>query len=401
MNTLVRQKIEQAVGLLQEHDVDLWVAQFARETHLHPEPQQDLLIGASVTWPSAFLIARDGRTLALVGSGDADEMRRAGLYDEVIGYVQGIGPALLEALDRLRPRSIALNYSVDDHSADAITHGMFLLWQQLLAGTPYAERSISAAPLLGHLRSRKVAAEVERIRAAVEQAEAIFDHIQGFLRPGVTERQVHAFVTDLMRAEELEPAWDIAHCPHVAIGPETGLGHVGPSDITAAPGHLVFVDFGVRVDGYCSDLQRTFYLLRPGEERPPAAVQACFETLLSAVEAGAAALRPGMAHWQADQAARETLLAAGYAEPQFAFGHHLGRAAHDGGGTLGPHWERYGATPDLPVEAGNVFALEFAIPCPEPGHGYISLEEDVLVGEHGVEWLSRRQRELRLIKPEA
>src|SRR5579883_3114523 len=118
MNTLVRQKIEQAVGLLREHDVDLWVAQFARETHLHPEPQQDLLIGASVTWPSAFLIARDGRTLALVGSGDADEIRRAGLYGEVIGYVQGIGPALLETLERLRPRSIALNYSVDDHTAD-------------------------------------------------------------------------------------------------------------------------------------------------------------------------------------------------------------------------------------------------------------------------------------------
>ncbi|MDQ2830023.1 MAG: hypothetical protein M3Y74_13365, partial [Chloroflexota bacterium] len=45
------------------------------------------------------------------------------------------------------------------------------------------------------------------------------------------------------------------------------------------------------------------------------------------------------------------------AEPQFAFGHHLGRTAHDGGGTLGPRWPRYGATPELLVEEGNVFAL--------------------------------------------
>lgn len=399
MNTLVGQKIAQAVELLREQDIDLWVAQFGRETGLHPEPSQELLVGMTVTWNSAFLVARDGQTIALVGSGDAEEARRGGAYAEVIGYVQGIQPDLLRVLERLNPRSIALNYSIDDHTADGITHGMFLLWQRLLAGTPYAERLVSAAPLLAPLRARKLPLEVERIRAAVTRTETIFDRLGEFLRPGVTERQAHAFVTDLLRAEGLEPAWDVAHCPHVAIGPETGFGHVGPSDIAAAPGHLIFVDLGVRLDGYCSDLQRSFYLLADGEERPPAAVLDCFETLLGALDAGAAALRPGVAHWQVDAAARTALVTAGYEEPRFAFGHHLGRTAHDGGGTLGPHWERYGTTPDLPVEAGNVFALEFAVPCPEAGHGWVSLEENVLVGEQGVEWLSRRQRALRLIRP--
>lgn len=401
MNTLVQHKIKQAVALLQEQDIDLWVAQFGRETHLHPEPSQDLLVGATVTWPSAFLIARDGQTIALVGSGDAEEVRRVGCYAEVIPYVQGIQAAVLPVLDRLNPRAIALNYSTDDHTADGITHGMFLLWQQMLAGTPYAGRVVSAAPLLGPLRARKLPSEVERIRSAIAQTEAIFDRLQGFLRPGVTERQAHAFVTDLLRAAGLAPAWDVAHCPHVAIGPDTGFGHVGPSDIAAAPGHLIFVDLGVTVEGYCADLQRTFYVPRPGEQDPPAAVQSCFDTLLSALDAGAAALRPGIAHWEVDRAAREVLLAAGYAEPQFAFGHHLGRTAHDGGGTLGPRWERYGATPTFPVEEGNVFALEFAVPCPEPGHGWVSLEENVLVGAQGVEWLSRRQRALRLIAASA
>ncbi len=396
-NTLVQQKIAQAVDLLREHDIDLWVAQFGRETGLHPEPSQDLLVGATVTWPSAFLIARDGRTVALVGTGDAEEARRAGCYAEVIGYVQDIRADLLRVLDSLNPRAIALNYSTDDHTADGITHGMFLLWQRLLDGTPYAERFVSAAPLLAPLRARKLPVEVARIRAAVARAEDIFDRLQEFLRPGVTERQAHAFVTDLLRAEGLEPAWDQGHCPHVAIGPDTGFGHVGPGDIAAQPGHLIFVDFGVRLDGYCSDLQRTFYLLHPDEERPPAAVQDTFDTLLGAIDAGAAALRPGVAHWQVDAAARRALVDVGYAEPQFAFGHHLGRTAHDGGGTLGPRWPRYGKTPELLVEEGNVFALEFAVPCREPGHGWVSLEENVLIGAHGLEWLSRRQKALRLI----
>ncbi|MGH2345939.1 MAG: M24 family metallopeptidase [Chloroflexota bacterium] len=398
MHTVVREKILQAVGLLREHDIDLWVAQFGRETHAHPEPSQDLLVGLSITWNSAFLIARDGTTIALVATGDADEARRADCYQEVIPYVQGIGPELLKVLERLNPRSIALNYSIDDAAADGITHGMYLLWHQLLAGTPYADRTVSAGPMLAPLRARKLPIEVERIAAAVARTEPIFDRLERFLRPGVTEKQAYAFVTDLLREEHLEPGWDPAHCPHVAIGPNTAYGHAGPSDIAVEPGHLIFMDLGVSLDGYCSDLQRTFYVAHPGEDSSPPAVRACFETVRGALEAGAAALRPGVAHYQVDDAARGHLVAAGYAPPPFAFGHHVGQKAHDGGGTLGPRWERYGKTPELPVELGNVFALEFAVPCPEPGHGYVSIEENVLLEESGVRWLSNRQQELRVIR---
>ncbi len=49
------------------------------------------------------------------------------------------------------------------------------------------------------------------------------------------------------------------------------------------------------------------------------------------------------------------------------------------------------------MEEGNVFALEFAVPCREPGHGWVSLEDNVLIGAHGLEWLSRWQKALRLI----
>jgi Xaa-Pro aminopeptidase len=49
------------------------------------------------------------------------------------------------------------------------------------------------------------------------------------------------------------------------------------------------------------------------------------------------------------------------------------------------------------VEVGNVFALEFGVPCPEPGHGWVTLEENVLVTEQGVEWLSHRQHAIRVL----
>ena len=115
----------------------------------------------------------------------------------------------------------------------------------------------------------------------------------------------------------------------------------------------------------------------------------------AAIVGAADVLRPGIEGWQVDAAAREKITALGFPEYQHAVGHHLGRAAHDGGGILGPRWERYGKTPFRKVEAGNVFTLELGV-YEIPGHGAIGLEEDVLVTERGVEWLSKPQESLWL-----
>ena len=106
-------------------------------------------------------------------------------------------------------------------------------------------------------------------------------------------------------------------------------------------------------------------------------------------------LRPGVAGWEVDAAARESLVAAGYPEPMYALGHQLGRSAHDGGTVLAPRWDRYGAAPFGVVEERNVFTLEYGTAV--PGRGYIGLEEDVLVTADGIEWLSTPQRELWVV----
>jgi len=114
-----------------------------------------------------------------------------------------------------------------------------------------------------------------------------------------------------------------------------------------------------------------------------------------ALLAGFDALRSGVEGWQVDQAARHALVNAGYPEYQFAFGHHLGRVAHDGSTVLGPRWERYGDSPYGQIEAGNVFAIELGVEL--PGHGYVGLEENVVITEDGAEWLSEPQTELWVI----
>ena len=74
-----------------------------------------------------------------------------------------------------------------------------------------------------------------------------------------------------------------------------------------------------------------------------------------------------------------------------AFGPHL---AHDGGGILGPQWERYGDTPNRPLEAGQVYTVELGLML--LGYGDIGLEEDVLVTEQGATYLGQPQSRLIL-----
>ena len=119
-----------------------------------------------------------------------------------------------------------------------------------------------------------------------------------------------------------------------------------------------------------------------------------FDTVVRAVEAGLAALRPGVRGYEVDAAARRVVVEAGYPEFKHGLGHGLGRAVHDGGTLLGPRWPCYGRTPEGVVEAGNVFTVELGVATEA---GYVGLEEDVLVTEGGCEVLSGFQRELVLV----
>ena len=384
---LLHEKADQAQALLAETGLDCWLT-FARETELHPDPGIEQVVGAGVVRNSAFLFGVGGERIAIVANFDTSAIRDKGVFREVIGYDEDIRAPLLAALRQLDPRHIGLNYSLDDVTADGLTHGHWLLLQQLLAGTPYLDRLTSAAPLLARLRGRKTPSEVESIRQAIAITEQIVRLITPQIQPGRSERDLADFVHARFAELGVPPAWAAEGCPIVNCGPSSDLGHTYPSkDIRVEPGHLVHIDLGVRRDGYCSDLQRMWYVRKPGESAPPADVQRAFLTVVQAIEASAAVLRPGVRGFEVDAAARKVVVAAGYPEFKHGVGHSLGRAVHDGGAMLGPRWPCYGRNVETPIEPGNVFTLELSVPT---SYGIVGLEEDV-VTTTGSEFLSTRQ----------
>ncbi len=393
-HSLTGEKLRQAQDILRELGIDLWLT-FVRESAHMPDPALEIVVGTHVTWQTAFLVPAQGRTHAIVGSLDAANVREKTPFDDVTGYVQSIREPLLAALNALVPRQIALNYSKDSEIADGLSHGLFLLLEDYLAPTPFAGRFVSSGPILAALRGRKTPLERERLAAAVRETLAILDEARAFVRPGLSERDVARFILERVAARGLETSWAAEQCPAVFTGPQSPGAHAEPSDRRIEPGHVVNIDFGVRVAGYCADLQRTFYILRPDETRAPDAVQRGFDTIVAAISKSAEALRPGVMGHAVDAVARGHIVAAGYPEYPHALGHQIGRQAHDGSGLLCPEWERYGGRPYEPVEAGQVYTLEPRLPIPDAG--VATIEEEVLVTAAGAEFLGPRQTELWLV----
>jgi Xaa-Pro aminopeptidase len=391
MSNIFAQKLDQAQAILQELELDTWML-FVRESSQGGDPALPLVCEGSFTWQSALIVTRAGDRIAIVGKLDDSDVRAAGVWTEVIPYVQGIREPLVQTIGRLDPRSLALDFSVDDYSADGLSHGMYLLLKDYFSGTPYLGRFVSADVFLGALRGRKTAEEVRRIKAAIKTTQNIFEEVEAFATVGKTERQVAQFMLAAVRRHGVQPAWS-SPCPIVNTGPHSKIGHGVPSDLRIEPGHILHIDFGVRQDGYCADLQRCWYVPQDNETSPPNGVLRAFDTIVESISSAAGALIPGAAGWQVDDVGRRVLVGAGYPEYGHALGHHVGRCAHDGAGILGPRWERYGKSPWCAVEPGNVFTLEPSIE-DAAGRGCLGVEEMVYVTENGCQWLSDRQTSL-------
>jgi Xaa-Pro aminopeptidase len=381
------QKMQQACALLNEMDIDLWMI-YVRESSTLADPALALVVGDNYTWESFFLFSRTGRTIALVGDLDFDIAARNSRFTEVRTFSRGVRADIRNLLSELNPKQILLNYSTGNPSSDGLTHGMYLNLLAHLEGLPYAAALASSETFLGRLRSRKTPLELDCLATAATMARNAWTEFSGAIQPGMTEIDIAGLIDRTIIRLGGTPSFETI----VNAGDKTRPGHGHPTDAVLERGDLLHIDFGVRYENYCSDIQRLLYLRRPGETAVPRELVDAFDMVSSIITQTANACVPGVCGHEVDTLARQMLEDNGYELYQHGLGHQLGQAVHDGGAMLGPKWEQYGVSPTIPLEAANVFTLELEIIL--PGIGCVGLEEDMMVTDKGAIFLCPRQTEL-------
>ena len=392
---LIKEKVEQAKKLLTEFNTDCWIT-FVRESAINGDPILNFLVPADLTWHSALIISKDGKAHAIVGKYDQKTVEETGAYNSVVGFVEGIKKPFQSYMKKLSPKTIALNYSEGSEIADGITHGMFLTIFKMLKEIGLEDRIVSAEKIVSALRGRKSDSEIDNIKSAIKVTEEIFDKVTGFIKPGKTEKEIAAFIKSEVEKRNLEYAWEPAVCPAVFTGPETAGAHYAPTNKKIERGHVLNMDFGVKWNGYCSDMQRTFYILKDDETEAPEDVMKGFNTIVDAIESSKQAIKPGVIAKEIDAIARNIVVKNGYDEFPHGLGHQVGRFSHDGTALLGPPWEKYAQKPFLQLEERMVFTIEPRLDV--PGRGTATIEEMVVVTNNGADWLSHPQKKIILIK---
>ncbi|MBX3096175.1 MAG: aminopeptidase P family protein [Fimbriimonadaceae bacterium] len=230
--------------------------------------------------------------------------------------------------------------------------------------------------LLGPLRMIKTSAEVEKIKAACRLADATMEHVSRLIQPGVREIDIALDLEFFVRRQGATCGFD----PIVVAGPNSARPHGVPSEYALQPGDFVTIDLGAKLDGYNSDITRTFVVGKASDRH-----REVYALVLRALLECTAMLKPGIGCHDVDAHARRILDESDLAKYfGHGLGHGLGRAVHDFG-RLGP-----GSTET--VTAGQVWTVEPGVYI--EGFGGLRIEDDVHVTEGVPEVLSHFPREL-------
>ena len=179
-----------------------------------------------------------------------------------------------------------------------------------------------AGPLIEPLRRVKDEAELALMVEAALKGCRLFEHILGFIQPGIREIDVAA---ELEHQARLMGAEGMSFETIVASGVRSSLPHGRATNTELPRRGFLTLDFGIILGGYCSDMTRTVFLGSPKAEE-----RRIYNAVLEAQEAGVAAVGSGASCGDVDEAARSVLRRHGLAEAfSHSTGHGVGLEIHE------------------------------------------------------------------------
>ena len=237
---------------------------------------------------------------------------------------------------------------------------------------------VPTAGLVEGLRRVKDAGEIERIADAARIADEALAAVLPLLGQGVTEREIALGLDYEMRRLGADGS---SFETIVASGPNGAKPHARPSDRRLEPGELVVIDFGARVDGYCSDMTRTLCVGEPTDDAALRMVAVVRESQRQ----GVAAVKAGVRGLDVDQTCRAVIADVGWGDAFLhGTGHGVGLEIHEA--------PRVSSTSEDVLAAGHVVTVEPGVYLAE--HGGVRIEDTVVVTDDGCTVLTKAPKDL-------
>jgi Xaa-Pro aminopeptidase len=254
---------------------------------------------------------------------------------------------------------------------------MKFVFAEGIQGAAPATKIVSATPITAGCRMIKDAHEIELMRVASEATLKCYEAVHKAIQPGMTQNQVTSLVS---------AAYGRLGFPGVVsvqVGEYTALPHGSITPQTIREGTIIMMDDGCTVEGYQSDITRTFVLGKATDK-----MKTVFDIVHQAQTAALKAARPGVPLESIDAAARKVIVDAGYGPGFKYFSHRVGH----GMGMDGHEWpylvqnNMYGWEKALTMKPGMVFSDEPGVYI--RGDFGVRLEDDMVVTANGAELLT-------------
>lgn len=301
-------------------------------------------------------------------------VRQAGWAEPVISYDDSEDPWLL-IKNRLKqygsvPRSLAIEKE----------HVVYARWEKLNACFPQVQ-FVGLDHQIQQFRVIKEEKEVRLLRQAAALADEAMQIGVESLREGVTESAVAAEIEFAMKKQGVE---EMAFQTIVLFGNKTALPHGIPSQNRLQVGDFILIDLGIKVEGYCSDITRTFAFkqIHPQQEK-------IYQTVWEAQQKVLSKCKPGVKVGDLDQVA-QSLIAERKLDQYLMHrtGHGLGLELHES-----PSIDR---NHQVHLQKGMVITIEPGLYAPQIGG--VRIEDDVWITEDGHEVLTRFPKQLQILK---
>ncbi|RBY86022.1 Xaa-Pro aminopeptidase [Blastococcus sp. TF02A-26] len=395
---------------MDEAGIDLWLVSGRENAE---DPVLGTLLPA--TWLSArrrtiLVLHRsdDGVTPVAVSRYPVGQFLPAWSADEVPGQSaeQSQWAAVRRFVDQAAPRAIGIDVSPGCAAADGLSHSDH--GQLVEALGPWADRLVSAETLVVRWLETRLPEEVTALRALDARIQDVVAeaYSPAVLRVGETSAADLAWwlrqrLTDLGLAPWFHPVVDLQRAGVPPVAARGTLLPAVPYDEPVQPGDLVHCDVGASTLGLTGDLQRSAYVLRPGETAAPAGLADAFALGTRLQDLTTGQMRPGRTGDEVLAATRAA--AAAECIDGEVYSHPIGVHGHGAGPEIGL-WDEQDGVPGPgghPLRPDTAFALELCVRAPIPEWGgqcvRMGLEEGVLLTADGVEYLGGRQEELLLL----